>query len=91
MAGVAAVGTVPIGTMGTEAPIGDPDMGPTGVRDGWTGASPAVIGNGMLWMLERGAARSPPPHSMVELEVERNDDKGWERRGYAPSKVSKVG
>jgi len=90
-AGATPIGTVVcIGTMGMEALNGEPDMGTTGVRDGWTGAAsrPDVMWNGMSWVLERGAARSPPLHSMVELEVERGDGESWGRREYAPSKVS---
>ena len=74
--GAAAAGTEPIGTMGMEVLIGDPNVGITGVRDGWTDAGPDVTGNGTFWfwMLEGGAAHSPPLNSMAELEVERRDD-----------------
>jgi hypothetical protein len=75
-----------------EVLIGDPDMGFTGVRDGWIDAWPDIMRNGTFWSwtLESGAAHSPPLHSMPELEVERSDDESWGRKWYVPSKVSKV-
>ena len=62
---------------GTGAPIGDSDMGTTGVEDGQAGASLDVMGNGMFWMLERGAACPAPLRSTVELEVAGSNAEGW--------------
>ena len=61
----------------TEALIGDPDMGITGVEDGQGGAGPDVMGSGVFWMLEREATCSAPPRSTAGLEVAGYNVKGW--------------
>ena len=75
---------------GTEALIGGPDMGTTGVEDGQAGAGLDDMGNGMFWMPERDAACSTPARPTAELEVAGSDAKGWREWLKAPSKVSKV-
>jgi len=75
---------------GTEALIGDPDMGTTGVEDGQAGAGLDDMGNGMFWMPERDAACSTPARPTAELEVAGSDAEGWREWLKAPSKVSKV-